>query len=140
MKVTKPITQKQVVTGWYKFDASGKVLGTIASQITHILMGKHKANYVPYLNSGDKVVVVNSQKVVLTGQKEMQKMYRSHTGYLGNLKEYRAEEVRKLNPNRMIFDAVKGMLPKNRLRDVRLANLYIYKDENHPHQGQLKDK
>lgn len=140
MKVTKPITQKQVVTGWHKFDASGKVLGTIASQITHILMGKHKANYVPYLNSGDKVVVVNSQKVVLTGQKEMQKMYRSHTGYLGNLKEYRAEEVRKLNPNRMIFDAVKGMLPKNRLRDVRLANLYIYKDENHPHQGQLKDK
>jgi len=139
MNITTPRTTKDIVTKWHKINVNGKVLGRVATEITNILMGKMKPTYVPYLNSGDKVVVVNSSKVVLTGAKEMQKTYRSHSGYMGNLKEYRAEEIRKLNPNRMIFDAVKGMLPKNRLRDVRLANLYIYKDENHPHQGQVKE-
>ena len=138
MKVTRAITKKEVVQNWHLIDADGKVLGSTATEIAHLLMGKHKATYVPYMNSGDKVVVINSAKVVLTGNKDNAKLYRSHSGYVGNLRTHTAAQVRKSNPNRMIREAVKGMLPKNRLRDVRLADLYIYPDAEHPHQGQLK--
>ena len=102
-------------------------------------MGKHRVNYAPYLKSVDHVVVTNSSKVVLTGNKEKDKMYRSHSGYIGNLREYTASQIRARVPNRLIFEAVKGMLPKNRLQKVRLANLHIFETEDYPHKAQVKD-
>lgn len=125
--------QKQVKSeskvNWHTIDAGGKVLGKVAVEVSNLLVGKHKVDYVPYKNCGDKVVVINAKEVVLTGQKESQKMYRRSSRMLGKLKEKTAEQVRAQNPNRMIYDAVKGMLPKNKLRRVRLANLKVYEGE-----------
>lgn len=121
---------------WHHIDAKGKVLGRIAADIANLLQGKDKVNYVPYLNSGDKVVVTNVGKVALTGNKELDKQYITHSGKVGNLKTRNTKQVRKNNPQRLIRDAVKGMLPKNKLRDVRLANLYLYEGEENPHQAQ----
>lgn len=136
MKTTA--TKKSELTlNWHFIDAKGKVLGKVATEIVHKLQGKHKPNYVPYLNMGDKIVVTNSKHVVLTGQKEEKKIYYKHSGYAGNLKTHTASQVRASNPNRMIIEAVRGMLPKNRLRDVRMSNLYVYEDDVHPHSAQL---
>jgi large subunit ribosomal protein L13 len=127
----------EVKNGWKLLDADNEVLGRLATKIAVLLMGKDKTNYSPNLNFGENVVVINSKNIVLTGNKEMQKMYRRHSGMVGHLHEKRAELVRETNPNRMIFEAVKGMLPKNRLRKVRLANLHIYEGEEHPHKSQF---
>ncbi|OGC52149.1 50S ribosomal protein L13 [candidate division WWE3 bacterium RIFCSPLOWO2_01_FULL_39_13] len=129
-------TKKELKIGWHHIDADGKVLGRISTDIVEKLMGKDKVNFVGYINCGDKVVVTNAKKVVLTGAKEDKKIYRTHTGRVGSLKELTARQVRAKNAPRMIFTAVKGMLPKNRLRKVRLANLYIYGGEENPHQNQ----
>lgn len=139
MKTTTSTKAKDLQVNWHEIDAAGKVLGQLSTEIVKLLTGKHKVDYVPYLNCGDKVVVLNSSKVELTGNKEQNKLYISNTQYVGNLKTYTAAQVRELNPERLIRDAVKGMLPKNRLRDVRLANLYIYDGDQNPHHGQMKD-
>lgn len=139
MKTTHSTTKDELQISWHKIDADNKVLGKVATEIVHILMGKHRTNYAPYLRSADHVVVTNSSKVVLTGNKENAKMYRSHSGYIGNLREYTASQIRERVPNRLIFEAVKGMLPKNRLQKVRLANLHIFENEEHPHKAQVKD-
>lgn len=132
---TKKIEQKY---NWHFINADNKVLGRLATEICVLLTGKNKVNYVPYLNMGDKVVLYNSKKVAVTGSKELNKMYYSHSGKVGNLKTKNLAQVRDHNSKRIILDAVSGMLPKNRLRNDRLANLYIYEDENHPHQAQEK--
>ena len=132
---TKKSEQKY---NWHFINSDNKVLGRLSSEICVLLTGKNKVNYVPYLNMGDKVVVYNSKKVAVTGTKELNKMYYSHSGQVGNLKTKNLSQVREHNSKRIILDAVSGMLPKNRLRNDRLANLYIYEDENHPHQGQEK--
>lgn len=136
MKTTKAVKKAEIKKNWIHIDVDGKVLGRVAAEISMILMGKHKATYVPYLNSGDGVIVTNSKKIKVTGTKETTKKYYRHSGHVGNLNVDTVEKLRMYKPNDILFNAVKGMLPKNRLRDVRLANLKIYEGSEHPHNGQ----
>ncbi|NCT55473.1 50S ribosomal protein L13 [bacterium] len=139
MKTTE--TKKQDLNyNWYLLDASTKSVGRIATEAASILLGKHKVNYSPTLNTGDKVVIINSKKLVLTGKKVTDKMYYRHSGYAGGLKERNAEYYLNMNPNFIIQTAVSGMLPSNRLAKIRMANLYIYEGSEHPHQGQINAK
>ena len=135
---TKFLSKKEAYAQrkWYLVDAQGKVLGRLASEIAKILQGKHKPTYTPNQNMGDFVVVINAKGIVLTGKKWKQKVYRWHSGYPGGLKEMTAEELFKKDPRRLIYLAVKGMLPKNFQRKRMLKRLKIYPDENHPHKAQ----
>ena len=114
--------------GWFVVDAAGQVLGRVATRIARILIGKDKANYTPYLYCGDHVVVINADKIRLTGNKLEQKVYRHHSGYPGGLKEVPAKRVREAKPEWMVREAIIGMLPKNKLRARRLKKLRIYRD------------
>jgi large subunit ribosomal protein L13 len=134
---THSTSKTEMKANWHHFDAEGKVLGRLAAEISVLLIGKHKANYAPYLNSGDKVVVTNVEKVALTGTKELNKMYPIHSGQVGNFTMKTVEQTRKDTPKKLIHEAVKGMLPKNKLRNDRLANLYLYVGAEHPHHGQV---
>lgn len=115
---------------WYVVDARGKVLGRMATKVAELLMGKGKPNYDPSQEMGDHVVVLNAKVVAVTGKKESKAYYR-HSGYPGGLKETDLETLRKTDPERIIRNAVSGMLPKNRLRDRRLANLHVFAGEEH---------
>jgi large subunit ribosomal protein L13 len=121
---------------WHLIDAEGAVLGRIASQAARILMGKHKPTYTPFLDTGDHVIVVNAAKVRLTGQKEEQKLYRRHSGYPGGLTETQARTVRQTRPERMVEEAVQGMLPKTKLGKQMYRKLQVYAGPKHPHQAQ----
>jgi len=118
---------------WYIVDASGKVVGRLASQIAKILMGKHKPTYTPHLLCGDKIIVINASKVVFTGNKIEKKVYQFYSGYPGGLKEVKAKTLFEKNPEKIIYLAVKRMLPDNKLRKYWMRNLYIYRDDKHPH-------
>ena len=134
---THSTSKTELKPNWHHIDAEGKVLGRLAADIAVLLMGKHKPNYAPYLVSGDKIVVTNVEKVALTGNKELDKMYPIHSGQVGNFKMKSVAQTRKDTPKKIIHEAVKGMLPKNKLRNDRLANLYLYVGAEHPHQGQI---
>ena len=121
---------------WHFVDAKGQVVGRLATEIVRVLTGKHKPTYLPYIDSGDHVVVTNARHIVLTGQKMDKKLYRWHTGFPGGLKQRTAKEMLDRNPNNILRKAVYGMLPKNRLRKMRDRKLYIYSDEEHPHTSQ----
>jgi len=121
---------------WYVIDATGQVLGRIATKAATILAGKHRPNYAPFLITGDHVVVINADKVRLTGQKIDQKVYRWHTRYPGGLKEVKASKVIKTRPEMMIREAVLGMLPKNKLRKRLVQRLKVYGTGQHPHTAQ----
>ncbi len=121
---------------WYLVDARGKVLGRLATRVAWLLMGKHKVRYTPAVETGDHVVVINAREIRLTGKKLDQKVYRWHTGYPGGLKEVKASHRLRDNPERMVRDAVLGMLPKNKLHARRAKKLRIYADEKHPHAAQ----
>ena len=121
---------------WFVLDAEGAVLGRLASQAAHMLMGKNKPIYTPYIDTGDHVIVVNADKVRLTGDKENQKMYRHHSGYPGGLKEVKASRMRATRPIRMIELAIQGMLPKNKLGKQMYRKLNVYAGPKHPHQAQ----
>lgn len=136
---TYSIKKEDVKVNWHLIDATDKVLGKTATEIVTLLMGKHKVNYTPSMDMGDKVVVINSKNIVLTGNKDQRKIYRWHTLYRGGLKESTAAEIREKNPNKLIINAVTGMLPKNRLRNDRLANLYVYEGNEHPHAAQVEN-
>ena len=127
---------EDIQSNWHVVDASGKTLGRVCSEIAILLQGKHKVSYVPYLNTGDFVVVVNAEKVKVTGDKLNKKMYYRHSGYPGGLTEQSLEEVLQIAPTRVIQHAVKGMLPHNRLGRKMLSNLKVYASENHPHEAQ----
>jgi len=114
---------------WFVIDASGQVLGRLAARIARVLIGKYKANYTPYLNSGDHVVVINADKIRLTGNKLEQKVYRTHSGYPGGLKEVPAKRLRVNRADWMVREAVLGMLPKNKLRASRAKKLRVYLDD-----------
>ena len=114
---------------WFVIDASGQVLGRLATRVARILIGKDKPNFTPYLNSGDHVVVINANKIRLTGNKLEQKIYYSHSGYPGGLKEVPAKRIRPTRADWMIREAVLGMLPKNKLRATRAKKLRVYLDE-----------
>ena len=121
---------------WHVIDAENAVLGRIASKAAMVLMGKHKASYTPFLDTGDHVVVVNAAKVRLTGKKDEQKIYRTHSGYPGGLKETGARKVRATRPARMIELAIAGMLPKTKLGKQMYRKLKVYAGDKHPHQAQ----
>lgn len=126
----------EVEKNWYVIDAAGKPLGRIATQIARLLRGKHKPAYTPHVDTGDHVVVINAEKVVLTGKKADQKVYYRHTGYVGGLKEISFREMITEKPERVIHIAVKGMLPHNRLGRAMLKKLKVYRGNEHPHKAQ----
>ncbi len=121
---------------WYVVDASGKTLGRLATRIAMILMGKHKPIYTPHVDTGDYVIVVNAEKVKLTGKKWDQKEYYRHSGYPGGLKVVTARQLLQKHPEKLIFLAVKRMLPKNKLGRKMLRKLKVYAGPEHPHQAQ----
>ena len=126
-----------ITNRWRVFDAEGKVLGRLASEIAMVLMGKHKADYVPHMASGDFVIVINASKVEMTGKKPEQKVYRRHSQYPGNLKEIPYARMQERNPERVIELAVRGMLPKNKLGRKMLSRLKVYGGPEHPHMAQV---
>ena len=121
---------------WFVVDASDKVLGRIAADIASRLRGKHKPEYTPHVDTGDYIVVVNAEKVRVTGNKAKDKMYYHHTGYVGGIKEISFEKLIEKAPERAIESAVKGMLPKGPLGRAMLKKLKVYAGENHPHGAQ----
>jgi large subunit ribosomal protein L13 len=125
---------------WHVIDAEGQVLGRVACLAARMLQGKHKPVYVPFLDVGDHVVVVNAAKVRLTGRKDDQKLYRSHSGYEGGLREERAKVVRQRAPRRLVEEAVRGMLPKSKLGDAMYRKLKVYAGAEHPHAAQKPTK
>jgi len=129
-------TPKDVDRRWHVIDAGGRVLGRIATEAARLLQGKHKATYTPFLDTGDHVVIVNADRVKLSGRKEEQKLYRRHSGYEGGLREERAKIVRQRRPIRLVEDAVRGMLPKTKLGDAMYRKLKVYPGPHHPHAAQ----
>ena len=123
---------------WHVIDAKDKTLGRLSSEIATLLQGKHKPIYVPHLNTGDYVVVINAEKVRVTGRKLEQKMYYRHSGYHGGLKERTLSQVLDKSPTRVIQQSVKGMLPKNALGRRMLGRLKLYAGEQHPHEAQVR--
>lgn len=136
MKTYSP-KAREIDARWHVIDASGETLGRLATQVATLLMGKHKPIYMPNLNTGDFVVVVNAAKVRVTGKKGEQKVYYRHSGYLGGLRSTTFDKMMQKHPTRAVEYAVQGMLPKNRLGRSMLKRLKVYPDENHPHQAQV---
>ena len=126
----------EVTHDWYVVDASDKVLGRLASEIAIRLRGKHKAIYTPHVDTGDYVVVINAQKVLLTGNKENSKVYHRHSGRPGGLKTVAVADMRKKHPTRIVENAVKGMMPKGPLGRSMMSKLKVYAGAEHPHQAQ----
>ena len=128
------------MTRWHVIDAEGQVLGRIASQAARLLQGKNKPAYTPFVDTGDHVIVVNAAKVKLTGRKEEQKIYRQHSGYEGGLREERARLVRARRPERLVEEAVYGMLPKTKMGEAMYHKLKVYAGPDHPHAAQKPSK
>jgi large subunit ribosomal protein L13 len=124
------------VRRWYLLDAKGQVLGRLAAAAASLLTGKRKPIYTPFLDTGDHVVVINAAHVHLTGRKDSDKVYRHHTGYLGNLKAVAAGDLRKKTPTRIVEEAIRGMLPKTKLGRAMFGKLKVYAGDGHPHQAQ----
>jgi len=127
----------ELVNDWQVLDASGQVLGRLATQVATFLMGKHKPSYVPHMLTGDFVVVLNAKEIKVTGLKAEQKIYRRHSQYPGNLKEIPYARMQERQPERIIELAVKGMLPKNKLGRQMLKRLKVYAGAEHPHEAQI---
>jgi len=136
MKTTKILDKKSVKRDWYVIDAENKVLGRVASRIANILRGKNKPVFAPSVDTGDFVIVLNADKIVLTGNKLTDKMYHSHSGYPGGLKSVNAQTMLAKKPEEVLRKAVKGMLPKNKLARHMITKLKIYTGSEHPHQAQ----
>jgi len=126
----------EVTRDWYVVDAEDKTLGRLASEVAHRLRGKHKAEYTPHVDTGDYIVVVNAEKIKVTGAKTTDKMYHHHTGYPGGLKSISFEKLIDKAPERVIQNAVKGMLPKNPLGRAMFKKLKVYAGSEHPHGAQ----
>jgi large subunit ribosomal protein L13 len=130
---TNVLSAKDIKRDWHLIDAKNKIVGRLATEVATILQGKNKANYVPYLDNGDFVVVTNAAQVKVTGKKSDQKKYTRHSGYPGGLRQEVFADLQKRRPNEIIRHAVKGMLPKTKLGDKMIKKLYIYPNETHPH-------
>ncbi len=126
----------EVTRKWYVIDANNQTLGRLASQVAAILKGKHKPTFTPHVDTGDHVIVINAEKVRLTGKKLQDKKYYRHSGYPGGIKEITAGELLKRHPERVIRKAVWGMLPHNRLGRKMIKKLKVYAGEEHPHAAQ----
>ncbi len=131
--VAKPA---EIERKWYVIDADGQTLGRLATQVAMILRGKHKPIYTPHVDCGDNVIVINAGKVVLTGKKLEQKKYYRYSGYIGGLKETSAKDMLEKKPEMVVFEAVKGMMPKNSLGREMLTKLRVYKGAEHAHAAQ----
>ena len=129
--------KEDVTRNWYVVDAEGQTLGRLATKVANVLRGKHKPTYTPHVDGGDYVIVVNANKVVLTGNKLNDKMYYNHSRYTGGLRERTAKEMIEKYPVEMIERAVKGMLPKGRLGRQMYKKLFVYAEGNHPHSAQM---
>ncbi len=136
MQKTTFVTKENAERNWVLVDLDGKILGRVASLIANILRGKNKALYTPHIDTGDFVVAINAEKIKLTGKKLTDKIYYSHSGYKGGLKEVPAGKMLQRKPIELIRRAVAGMLPKNKMRDHLLKKLKIYPAQDHPHQAQ----
>jgi large subunit ribosomal protein L13 len=136
MMKTTHAKQEEVIRDWYLVDAENKILGRLACEIAHRLRGKHKAIFAPYMDAGDFVIVVNAEKINLTGKKLTDKIYYHHTGYPGGIKAITAGKLLKEKPEEVLRTAVRGMLPKNTLGRAMLKKLKIYTGGDHPHEAQ----
>jgi len=134
--ITKSIKAKDIQKNWILIDADGALLGRMASKIAKIIRGKHKTNYTPHMDCGDNVVVINAEKVKLSGNKWDQKEYVRHTGYPGGRKVTVAKDLLEKHPTRLVEKAVRGMLPKNRLGRLMNKNLYVYAGQDHNQSAQ----
>tara|TARA_S200000501_G_C20616542_1_gene652667 strand:- start:393 stop:821 length:429 start_codon:yes stop_codon:yes gene_type:complete len=133
---TFSLKKSEINKKWWVADADGKTLGRFASEIAKILRGKHKVEFSPHLDMGDFVIVVNAEKIFLSGNKETSKKYFSHSGYPGSVKELSVEEMRNKKPENIVINAVKGMIPHNRLGRMILSHLKVYSGPEHPHHAQ----
>lgn len=136
MKTTQVAKKEEVTRDWYLVDVDNKVLGRVATEIANVLRGKNKPVFTPSVDTGDFVIVVNAEKIVLTGNKSADKIYYSHSGFPGGLKEISAGKLMEKKPEDIIKKAVKGMLPKNKLARHMLKKLKIYSGTDHPHKAQ----
>lgn len=136
MNKTPLPTKETLEPQWYVVDAAGQRLGRLATEIAMILRGKNKATFTPHMDTGDFVIVVNAEKVVVTGRKSEQKLYRRHSGRPGGMKTETFNQLQKRIPNRIIEKAVKGMLPKNAMGRKLFTKLKVYSGAEHPHQAQ----
>ncbi|MFN4212678.1 MAG: 50S ribosomal protein L13 [Microgenomates group bacterium] len=136
---TKSKSATNIKREWYLIDVEGKIFGRIVPEIAKLLQGKHKVDYVPYLDCGDYVVVINASKVKVTGKKYATKKYTYYSGYPGGLKEINFQTLLKKNPSEVIKRAVSGMLPKNKLRDQRLKRLFVFAEEKHPYGDKIRN-
>src|SRR5437867_4017692 len=135
MRVYIPL-EKEIDRRWHVVDAEGQILGRLASRVARLLTGKAKPIYTPFLDTGDHVIIVNAEKVRLTGKKMTDKLYRRHTGYPGGLRETPAGDLLSKNPERLLREAVSGMLPKSKLGRALRKKLRVYRGPQHPHQAQ----
>ena len=136
MNTTVSAKPAEVRRDWYVVDAEGKTLGRLASEIARRLKGKHKPIFTPHVDTGDYIVVVNAEKIAVTGNKMKDKMYHHHTGYIGNLKSISLEKLLQKAPERVLENAVRGMLPRNPLGRAMMKKLRIFAGPEHPHQAQ----
>ena len=136
MKTTQVAKKEDVTRDWYLVDVDNKVLGRVATEIANVLRGKNKPTFTPSVDTGDFVIVVNAEKIALTGKKFSDKTYYSHSGYVGGLKEISAGKLLDKKPEELLKKAVKGMLPKNKLARHMLKKLKIYAGAAHPHAAQ----
>ena len=140
MKPHKMPKPNEIKRNWYLIDASEHILGRVASKVAEVLMGKHQPYYSPQWDMGDHVVIINAEKVQVTGKKETDKQYYWHTGYPGGIKNRSLGKMRTILPEKILYSAVKGMLPKNRLQKVYLSKLHIYTGDDHPHKAQKPEE
>ncbi len=133
---TYSIKAKDIHHDWYLVDAENKILGRLASQIALRLRGKHKPEFTPHMDTGDAMVVINAEKIAVTGNKEKNKIYYRHTGYPGGIRQQTLEKLRATHPDRILRNAVKGMLPRGPLGRAMLLKLKIYAGSQHPHGAQ----
>lgn len=123
---------------WHLFDAQGQILGRLSTRIAELLMGKNKPYYTPHLDCGDWIVVINAEKVKVTGKKRKEKIYYRHSGYPGGLKSFTFEQMREKDPKKVIFQAVSGMLSKDKLKKERLKRLRVFVGKKHPYEEKFK--
>lgn len=140
MYKTKWTKKEEIERKWYIIDAKDQILGRLSTVVAELLMGKKKSNYVPNIDCGDYVIVINSSEIKLTRDKENKKMYYRHSGYMGGLKEIKFAEMKKSNPNFIIERAVKLMLPDNKLRTDRINRLFVYSGTEHNQKAQKPEE
>ncbi|MEC9251399.1 MAG: 50S ribosomal protein L13 [Pseudomonadota bacterium] len=133
---TVSVRQQDVAHDWYVVDATGRTLGRLASEIARRLRGKHKAEYTPHVDTGDYIIVVNAEKVFVSGNKETKKIYYRHSGYPGGIKSTSLKKLREAKPEELLEKAVKGMLPRNPLGRAVFRKLKVYAGDTHPHGAQ----